>query len=355
MKTTKIIFTVLFTYLLQLLPVYGDGDDLLQCMKIPKASANDLDENLETLMKLKEVQQRFTELHTKRETDLMATNVQTLVDAITSKNVAKLKKIFSIFIQSYHSSVVDSIFVQAINEIVAKNQLLLLADLLSLIDVKLDTKLFEIMLHAPLQVYSSVSNGNRTDEYEFLQNLSYILHKLRKVNTDAKMSRSLKSNVDNLINVLPNKFKLLFFKKHFCLENVEYSRLIYSSVKQHLSNKRNIWLLNGLMDSQSYIKAEFKEVSLTGEKKLKVTLQATESQAYYALNQLHTVVGSRENSNNLWDIKYLTNDDVIFSQDDYKMCAADSNGKGQRYIRGRKGAVSKISRCQWRVVDCNFN
>lgn len=350
MKTTKIIFTVLFSYFLQLLPVYGDGD-LLRCMDISISSASGLDEIAETYKKFREGQQRITDL----ENDLTAKSAKILANAITSRNDSYLKVTYK-KVSKHDKQMADRIFAEAIHEIILQNNLTALPDLLWPIIQLEDSELNKIIGHIQWQAHNHISKGYHKDRNEYLQKLSLRLSRIRNGDLYAN-DQSLQSSVDNITNSLPNNLKLFLIKSHICLANVKYSRYVFTSVRTHLGSHRIwLWWKNHQMDSSGHIQAEFREVdSAGGKKKLKVILQGTKYKLFYAMNpKTKLVFGSQTNSNNMWDIEFFGRDRVVLSMDNFKMCAAEAVDQRKCNIRGKKGVSSTDSECQWRVIECNF-
>ncbi|XP_065358691.1 uncharacterized protein LOC135952608 [Calliphora vicina] len=368
MTTTKILALILLNCFIQILPVCSDSQHLLEAWKkINTNYANDIQQSNNIYNKIKEEQNALEQLRIIVERHLRTKNAELLVNAISVNDDSiadkKLREIIKNISTNYDSQMIDGIFAQATDEIVLTRKLSQMPDLIWRIYHDNNLKYFEMMLRLQIQLYSSSSSRHHSDKNEFLQKFAYRLYKIKNESLYSSVDLNLKSNVQSIVDNLPKHLKYLYFMPYFCLLNIKYETYIYAAIEAKVDPlSRYIWLWydNKSMDDTGYIKAEVSEYNMNKETKLKVLLKSTKYQLYYYMMASTNMIAGWDNagtpSNHIWDLDILDNDRVVFSQNDYLMCAVELHDNERRNVGGRKkGMVSSSStECQWRIGPCIF-
>lgn len=267
MKTTELLLTALLGHFLQFLPVYGNIEDLKWDWEIiAEKYPNDTFSINEIYKKIQQEKRALEEFSTTVERTLIVENAKIIADTISSNNVNKteiqLKGIYKdilVFV-NYDNRISDRIFVEAAHQLISRHNLPSLPDLVWQHYQQNDWQLFDFLSRTELAIYSCVNQTQDKDFNKYLQKLAYVLYKIANDNLYEKMARSTKSSVENIINILPNNSKHLFFKQYFCLFNVNYLKNIYVSKKNRLGYHAIILRKdNKMMGNASYLKAEFYE------------------------------------------------------------------------------------------------
>lgn len=370
MKSTEIVLSVVLSFLLQLMPVYGNSTYLRERWReIAEGSASDIQQKDNFYKALKEKQGVLANLLLLVEQDLKAKNIEILANSINSNDTstaeATVKKTLKDMKNNFDIQEVDSIFAEALNKAISLQKLLLFYDVLWGIFKQNELELFDPIVRGQLQVCSNLMKKTFTDKPKFLQKFAYTIYIVGK--KPANMSLCLKTSIISVLTQLPNNLKHIYFK-NFCLLNVKYLNYIYTATEAKVDNSsRYIWLWhkNKSMDSTGYIEAKFQEFDSTREEKLKVRLMGTRYKMYYYMMNSTNMVAGWEPSNgigetpinSIWSIDFLNDELVLISQNDFYMCAEENYDKERRYIRGRNksNASSRNSECQWRLGNCDFN
>ncbi|KAI8130393.1 hypothetical protein FF38_03619 [Lucilia cuprina] len=364
METTKIFALVLLISFIQIIPVYSDSQRLLETWnKINTNNVNDIQKSNDILKEIKEEQFALSQLRAIVERHLRTKNSEQVVNALSTNDISisdkKLREIVANISMNYDMQMIDSIIAQTIDELLLTRNLTEMPDLLWSVYQEKDLKHFEIMLRLQIRLYSSYSVRHHPDEDEFLQKYAYRLHKIKNETLYTSANVSLKSNVNSIAEKLPNNLKYLYFEPYFCLLNVKFQKYIYTAIELKVDPKsRYIWLWydNKSMDDTGYVKAEVSNNST----KFQVALKGTKYQLYYyMMPDTHTIAGWDTDgvpSNYTWDLEFVDNDRVVFSQNDYLMCGVEPYDNERRNVGGRKkGEVSSTSpECQWRLGECLF-
>ncbi|XP_037814273.1 uncharacterized protein LOC119605317 [Lucilia sericata] len=276
----------------------------------------------------------------------------------------KLKEIVVNITKKFDKLMIDNIIAQTIDKLSLTRNFDELPDLLWSIYKKNDLERFDIMLRFQIQLYNSFSRRKPSNENQFLQNYAYRLHKIKNDYLYTAVNMTLKSYMHKIENKLPENLKYLYFTPYFCLLNIKFENYIYTAVDRKVDPfSRYIWLWyeNKSMDDTGFIKANVLEYNSYYDNKFKVTLLGTKYQLYYYMKpDTHIIAGwdtVGSPSNHIWDIEFVDNNRVIFSQNDYLMCGVELyDENGRRNVRGRKkGEVSSSStECQWRLGECLF-
>ncbi|KAI8130392.1 hypothetical protein FF38_03620 [Lucilia cuprina] len=275
----------------------------------------------------------------------------------------KLKEIVVNITKKFDKRIIDNIIAQTVDELSSTRNLDELPDLFWSIYKKNDLERFDIMLRFQIQLYNSFSGRKSSNEKAFLQNYAYRLHKIKNEYLYSAVNMTLQSYINNIEYKLPENLKYLYFAPYFCLLNMKFQTYIYTAVDRKLDPfSRYIWMWfeNQSMDDTGFIKANVLEYNSYYEKKFKVTLLGTKYQLYYYMKpDTHIIAGwdtVGSPSNHVWDIEFVDNYRVIFSQNDYLMCGVEPYDNERRNVGGRKrGEVSSSStECQWRLGECLF-
>ncbi|XP_023292413.2 uncharacterized protein LOC111675804 [Lucilia cuprina] len=367
MKTTEIFALILLSCSLNIVPVICSSQHLLDAWNEIKSNYfNDIQQSNNIYRQIKEEQYALAQLRSIVEKHLRDKNAEELANALNSDDILNsaknLKEIMNNITNYYDNQMIDSIFVQAINEIILRGNVLAMPDLLWNIYQKNYLK-YEIMLRFQIQLYNSVSYRHHKNEKVFLQNYAYILHKIKKELLYDSVDLSLKSSVQNIVDKLPNNIKFLYFAPYFCLLNIKYEKYIYTAIEAKVDPlSRYIWLWydNKSMDNTGYLNVDIAEYNLNNKQQLKVALKSTTYKIYYYMMPSTKMIAGWDTvgtpSNHIWDLEFVDDDRVVFSQNGYLMCGVEQHDNERRNVGGRKiGQVSSTnSECQWRLGECKF-
>ncbi|XP_037814272.1 uncharacterized protein LOC119605316 [Lucilia sericata] len=368
METTKVFALVLLISFIQIIPIYSDSQHLLETWnKINTNNVNDIQKSNDVLKEIKEEQFALAQLRAIVERHLRTKNAEQMVNVLSANDISisdnKLKEIVANISKNYDLQLIDSIIAQTIDELLLTRNLTEMPDLLWSIYQEKDLKHFEIMLRLQIRLYSSYGGRHHPDEDEFLQKYAYTLHKIKNETLYTSANMSLKSNVNSIEEKLPNNLKYLYFEPYFCLLNVKFQKYIYTAVQLKVDPvSRYIWLWydNKSMDDTGYIKAEVLQFNSNNATKFQVALRGTKYQLYYYMMPGTHIIAGWDTvgtpSNYTWDLEFLDNDRVVFSQNDYIMCGVEQHDNERRNVGGRKkGEVSSTSpECQWLLGECLF-
>lgn len=367
MITTKFLILIAVICCLYSSPVNGSSHDLVTAWKeITQNNGQDIQQTNTIYNKLREEQRAIAELRTIVERHLRVENANLLTNAIVSHDrediQTRLREILQNMNETYDKNLIDNIFGEALKDVGVMKRLADLPDILWSIYKKGDEKLFEIMLRAQLQLYASYRGKFHADEKKYFYKFAYRLSKIKKDPLYNEMDGDLKANVESLQETLPNNVRYLFFAPYFCLQNVFHSKYIYAAINAKIDPlSRYIWLWhdNLSMDDTGYIKADVQEYNPTRDQRLKVALKSTKYQIFYYMMPNTKVIAGWDNNNtpmqHIWEIEFIDDDRVTFTQDNYLMCATTPYDKERRNVGGHaKGLVRKSSECQWRLGECRF-
>lgn len=197
------------------------------------------------------------------------------------------------------------------------------------------------MLLSQFQLCYSVIKGISKDKHVSLQKISYRLLKMTNEDLYKNTSLSLKLRVEAIKTEHPENLRYLYFMPHFCLKNVPYSIFICTSTySDRHQTRRNVflWTDNRSMDNTGQIGAQIHDFDTKSGEKVKVILKATVKNWYYYLpSDTHQVPASEATTapkGSTWNIKFLVNNRVVFSQNDFLMCDAEAYGWDRRLVRG---------------------
>lgn len=371
MKTTHIAALVLNICYLQLLllllpaPISADSQSLVDAWTNIKTNyANDLQQSNNIYMKIRQEQQVLNELRIIVERHIRTKNAEQLANAIgTNDSVplseTNLKELIKNITSNYNAQLVESIFAQAMDEVIQTKPPVQLPDTLQSLYEIGDTESFEMMIRLQLQLFISYSSRHQNDEKEFLQKYSYILYKIINNRLYRSLNLSIKSKLQNVIEKLPTNLQYLYFTPHFCLVNEKYEKYIYAAIEAKVDAvSRYIWLWydTKTMDDTGYIKAEVSE----SNGQYQVSIKSTKYQMFYYMMPGSRKIAGWDTSgtpvNYIWNIDFVDIDRVVFSQNDYLMCAVEPHDQERRNVGGRKkGEVSLTTpECQWRLGACIF-
>ncbi|KAI8130395.1 hypothetical protein CVS40_0613 [Lucilia cuprina] len=369
MNTTKLIALALSNFI-QLLLVSCDSHHLLEdCNKVNTNNGIDIQKSDNILKEIKKEQLALAQLQATIEKELRAQNKQDMIKVLSPNDVSisdkKLREIVFNITKNYDKLKIDNIVTQTVDEFVSTRNLTEIPDLFWSIYKENELESFDIMLRFQIQLYNIFSRRHYQNEnkIEFLQNYAYRLYKIKNENLYTSANTSLKSSVHSIENKLPETLKYLYFKPYFCLLNVKFENYIYTAIQLKADPvSRYIWLWydNESMDDTGYIKANVSDCTSHNEKKCKLTLMATKYQLYYyMMPDTHLIAGWDTVGtplNYIWDLEFVDNDYVIFSQNDYLMCGVELYDDERRNVGGRqKGEVSSTSpECRWRLGKCSF-
>ncbi|XP_037814274.1 uncharacterized protein LOC119605318 [Lucilia sericata] len=367
MKTTKILALILLSCSISIAPVISSSQHLLDAWNEIKSNyINDIQQSYNIYEQIKEEQYALAQLRSIVEKHLRDKNAEQLANALSSDDIINsaknLKEIIDNITNHYDNQMADTIFFQAI-KVSLRGNLLTMPDLLWNFYQRNDGKYFEIMLRLQIQLYNSFSVRHHKNEKAFLQNYAYRLHTIKKERSYDSVDLSLKSSVQNIVDKLPNNLKYLYFAPYFCLLNIKYEKYIYAAIEAKVDPlSRYIWLWydNKSMDNTGYLNVDVAEYNLNNEKKLKVALKSTTYKFYYYMMPSTNMIAGWDTdgtpSNHIWDLEFVDDNRVVFSQNGNLMCAVEQHDNERRNVGGRRmGQVSSTnSECQWRLGKCTF-
>lgn len=335
MKTTKLVLTVLFSHLLQSLPVYGMRNTI-----VAQQNCNDLERVSQNFREIKSKKRYLSELRATIERDLITKNAKVFADAISTKAVATLRKMYDDLHvdHKYEDKIVQEIYFAAMNQIVRNNELYSLLSLVWGIYQKNDLKIFEIMLNIQVPLFYAIRRRRDDDISNFLLHYSFMLYKLLNDDMYKRTGLNLQLNVNIVINELPEALRHFLFEEYFCFLNYKYDNYLYTIGTSFL-----LWKDNKTMGKKGFIKAEVTEVSTDGE--FQARLLSTHYNKYYSMN-----------SNELWSIKFINTDLVNIYQNTTELCAIDEDvSTYYRDVIGQTSDLSSGSACLWRLGQCDFS
>lgn len=333
MKTSKLVLIAVLICWLQLLPVYG---------QISSITYQDAFNKINSIRNISTEETRLAELLETIERFIVAKNSRLLREAIMSYLVpvttVNIKKIYDdIHKYSYNEDMIFRIYFLAASFFHRTNVKELQLAILRIYE-KGDPKLFEIMVNIQLEFFTNEDHFFDSTEVGRSLNFAYILHKIHSDAHYRGLKASLQSRVNSAIQLLPQKFTFLFFEDHFCLLNHKYLHFIYPDAHNFW-----LWMYNSALGEKVFIRAEFQGGSTDG-RTINVYLESTQLQRYYAID-----------SNKLWTIEFLSNDNVVIYQNSKQLCATETVIDDYREVRALIPPPGSNSECEWRLGPCHFS
>lgn len=251
-----------------------------------------------------------------------------------------------------------------------------------------DPATFVAMVRAQLSLFWQ-HNMNEYPDHDYLLKAANGFYRIKNSVLYSSLNGRTQLLFERALKSLPNSLHHLFGQRDFCLMNRKYQEILYQSESDEFIANQDIrfaftWhLTKRYHEANNKITPIFEDLNITlGEEEpnssytnnkandlgfvpstLNVALFSKYFNSFYSRWPFydHKIGGNKteltefmwQQDLNLWTVQLIEDDHLVFSQNQYVMCATLFYDNKRRFVYGLKNRTGLDMECQWSAGKCD--